>query len=440
MAATTLLLTVLAGILGALCLASIGYLLFLLVAGMLSRRRAAVVMDGSPLPRFTILIPAHDEELVIGATLASVGALDYPDDKVSVCVIADNCSDTTAAIARAAGATVLERTNATERGKGYALAYAMQHLLAQPNPADAFAIVDADTWVAPDFLRVMARELTARRSGDASGRVALQGRYGVLNDGEGWRAALMAGAFDLFNHVKPLGREALKFSVGLKGNGMAFTRPLLQQAPFSGSSITEDIDYGLDLLLHHGVRVGYVPGALVRAQMPVTASQAKSQRERWENGRYRLMRERVPGLLAGAVRRGDPRLADTAIDLLLPPLAEMAGLLTLWTVVVVLGAATHRLMGPPALWAALVGAVVVGFVAYVLGGFRVSGAPSAAYAALLKAPAYAVWKLALYAAKPFARRRGASVTAAVGGDEWVRTERVAIPVASSPVEEGSASQ
>lgn len=423
----TLALTLLAVVLGALCLASVGYLLTLLVAGATSRPRASASVSSGDLPRFTVLVPAHDEELVIGATLASLRALDYPADRVEVCVIADNCTDATATIARGAGATVLERKDDRERGKGYALAFAMRDRLAQPNPADAFVIVDADTWVAPNFLRLMAGELAVRQEKDPMGRCALQGRYGVLNADEGWRAALMAGAFDLFNHVKPLGREAMGLSVGLKGNGMAFTRSLLEVAPFSGSSITEDIDYGLDLLLHQSVRVGYVPTALVRAQMPVTAAQAGSQRARWENGRYRLMRERIPGLLGAGLRRADRRLLDAAVDLLLPPLAEMAGLLVLWTAVVALSAATHHLVAP-GVGTAMVALTVAGFFAYVLGGFRVSGASPAAYAALWKAPGYAVWKFALLAAKPFMKRRKrAGGATAAAADEWVRTGRVAIP-------------
>ena len=410
----TVVFSVAATALASVCLGTIGYLLTLLLAGLGSRPQG-VRSPISPT-RFTILVPAHDEAAVIGAMLKSVAALDYPAERRAVVVVADNCTDDTAGIARASGAQVIERANDRERGKGHALAFGVETLMAHPDPADAFVIIDADTWVAPDFLTVMATEL-ARRT-DPQGRAALQGRYGVLNADEGWRAALMAGAFDLVNHVKPLGRDALGLSVGLKGNGMVFTRALLREAPFSGSSITEDIDYGLDLLLRTGVTVGYVPGAVVRAQMPVSAGQAKSQRARWETGRYQLMRERVPTLLRAALRRHDPRLADAAVDLLLPPLAELAALVALWGGVLTMGRLTGQLSGDIRVWVALYGVTVAGFLAYILGGFKVSGAPRAAYAALFKAPAYAFWKLALLAAKPFDRR------AKTG--EWVRTDRVAM--------------
>ena len=219
---------------------------------------------------------------MLAHTLESLAAQDFPAERREVVVIADNCSDATAALARAHGAVVMERVNQDERGKGYALQWALEQLLARPRPADAFVIVDADTCAAPDFLEKMAARLAAQT--DARGFCALQGRYGVLNAGDGWRAALMAAAFDLFNHVKPLGRDRLGLGVGLKGNGMAFTRALLQAAPWRGDSVTEDIDYALDLVRRHGVRVGYAPEAVVRAQMPTTAGQAATQRARWRAG------------------------------------------------------------------------------------------------------------------------------------------------------------
>lgn len=406
---------------------SVAYLLTLL--GAATKQADGGVQIGAvneaDLPRIAIIVPAHNEELVLHATLASLKAQRYPAGKSEIVVMADNCTDTTAEIGRATGVTVIERFNKEERGKGYALAEATRQLLARPAPADIFVIVDADTHVDPDFLARMAREV--RRRADARGRCALQGRYGVLNAGETWRAALMAGAFDLFNHVKPLGRDRLGLSVGLKGNGMAFTRQVLEIAPFSGRSITEDIDYGLDLLRHHGLRVGYVPDALVRAQMPTTAKQAESQRERWEGGRYKLLRERALPLLGEGLRKADRRMIDAAVDLMVPPLAETAALLLLWVVLAATGLYFGLLPGA-SIWLCAGVIAFAGFVLYVLAGFKVAGAPRAAYAALLQAPGYAIWKFALYALKPLRRLsgNGAKKAAQAGPEEWVRTERAAI--------------
>ena len=405
------------------------YLLFLLLVSFSAPRRlakisAAPAQSDLPPMRFAVVVPAHDEALVIDATLASLLAADYPPTAFEVVVIADNCSDETADIAQKRGVTVLQRTNLQERGKGYALQWAFENLLARTTPPDAFVVVDADTWVAPDFLSVMAYALRIRQN--ENGLAAVQGRYGVLNATENWRTALMAGAFDLFNHVKPLGRDALGLSVGLKGNGMAFTRAVMEAAPWQGTSITEDIDYGLDLL-HIGVRVGYEPRALVRAQMPTTAKQAASQRERWEGGRTNLLKTRALPLLSEALRKRSLSLVDAATDLLVPPLAELAALLALWGIWIAIGTIFY-LTAQPGVWSGLWIFAVLAFVVYIFGGFAVSGAPRQAYTALLFAPGYAVWKMALMAARPFRRKTAGGGTPS--GEEWVRTERAPMPAAA----------
>ncbi len=327
-------------------------------------------------------------------------------------VVADNCTDSTAAIARAFGVTVLERTSRTERGKGYALNHAISHLLAQPIVPDAFVMVDADTQAAPDFLRRVSSRIS--QNTDPRGFGAWQGRYGVLNTRDGWRAALMTAAFDLVNHVKPLGRDALGLSAGLKGNGMAFTAALAAALPWPGGSLTEDLDYGLILARRFNLRVQYVPEARVAAQMPATTAQAGSQRKRWEQGRFGLVRERALPLLGEGMRRRSLLLLDAGWDLLTPPLAELGALSLAFAGMTALGAVTH-LLPHPGLWLAASIFSVLGLTVYVLGGLRVAGARPEAYLALLRAPFYAVWKLALLL--------GSRRPSENAGNGWVRTER-----------------
>jgi len=386
-------------------------LLFLLLAATLGRRALPPAGDSAPL-HLAVIVPAHDEEMVLAATLRSLQAQQYPRDAFEVVVVADNCTDRTAEIAREHGVTVLERSSASERGKGYALNHAITHLLGRPAPPDGFVIVDADTWAAPDFLACMSRRLAG--GGDARGFGAWQGRYGVLG-GDGWRVALMSGAFDLVNHVKPLGREGLGLSVGLKGNGMAFTRAIAAQVPWAGGSLTEDLDYGLELARRFGLRVGYAPEARVRAQMPAGGAQAASQRSRWERGRARAIKERALPLLAEGLRRRSPLLLDAAWDLLVPPLAELAAFAVFADLLVVLGVTLH-LLPHPALWGAAAAATGLGLAVYILGGLRVAEAPPAAYAALARAPFYALWKFVLLARK---LRRHES-------QAWVRTARTPV--------------
>lgn len=397
----TLALSLITGIVGVFALAAVVSLLVLLLAAACSRRPAP--QSTAPL-LLAVIVPAHDEELVLAQTLVSLKSQCYPAECVEIVVVADNCTDSTAAIARAHGATVLERTNAQERGKGYALNHAIRHLLAQPVIAEAFVIIDADTQAAPDFLSHLSAHIA-----DPHGLGAWQGRYGVLNARDGWRAALMTAAFDLVNHVKPLGRDTLGLSAGLKGNGMAFTRALAAQLPWPGGSLTEDLDYGLELARRFGLRVQYVPEARVEAQMPATAAQAASQRSRWERGRSGLVRERALPLLWEGLRRRSLLLLDAAFDLLTPPLAELAALLLLFAGLTVLGTATH-LLPDPKLWLSAAASGLLGLCVYVLCGLRVAGAGREAYAALARAPFYALWKFVLLFTKK-------------SGSEWVRTER-----------------
>ena len=406
--------TVLTLLTGVPVFAGVGYLSALLIAsfggrgasGKAGLRREKGGAVSFPWRRSVIIIPAHNEEPVIAGTLQSLMAQDLPADRFSIVVVADNCTDQTAAIARAEGATVMERHNREERGKGYALAWAMERLLADTS-LEAFVFVDADTVAAPDFLRLLLQQLWERR--DAAGRCALQCRYGVLNPGDGWRAGLMDAAFALINHIRPLGADRLGLSIDLKGNGMAFTREVMTVAPWSGRSITEDIDYGLDLLENHGVRVGYVPEARVDAQMPTDGAPAGTQRDRWENGR-RLLRRRALPLFQAGLRRGDIRLIEAGLRMALPPLAEQCVLSLCWTVFVVAGVLFGWLPGSPAMWWLLASLPVAGLLFYVLVGLRLSGANASVYLSLLRAPFYAAWKLL---------RKGPKS----GDSEWVRTER-----------------
>lgn len=429
--------TWLVGLCGLPIAASVSYLLVLLLAATIAKRKTAISAETVNTVRepfvsrglkAVVIVPAHNEEQVLAATLDSLKGQDYPRSLVEIVVVADNCTDATAKIAKQYGATVLQRFDIEQRGKGYALDWAITQLLGRQTPPDAFIVIDADTWAAPNFIRLMTEKLYANR--DDRGCCALQCRYGVLNIQEGWRAGLMAAAFDLYNHVRPMGSDQIGLSVILKGNGMGFTREVLQLARWQGSSITEDMDYTLDLIRNHDIAVGYVPEALVLAQMPITGAQGASQRKRWEEGRLRLLRERALPLVVEALRRRSLVLFDAAVGLLVPPLAELAALLLIWGCLIGVGSAAH-MFHSAGTWIIAYVLMLTGYAIYILGGLRVAGAPKTAYVALLKAPIYVLWKFALYAA------RYAKVTRRPKKPDWVRTERMPIAVAYDRAAEGT---
>ncbi|HEY1101562.1 MAG TPA: glycosyltransferase family 2 protein, partial [Myxococcota bacterium] len=189
--------------------------------------------------RFTIVVPAHNEEAGIGSTVDSLLAIDWPRDRFEVVVVADNCVDTTADVARAAGARVLERQNKELRGKGYALELAFDTILAEA-VVDAVVVVDADTIVSPNLLAAYATRIE-------QGALAMQAEYGVRNVHASWRTELMALALAMFHALRNNARERLSLSAGLRGNGMCFTRECLQRFPHKAYGLVEDVEHGLAL-------------------------------------------------------------------------------------------------------------------------------------------------------------------------------------------------
>ena len=310
------------------------------------------------LPRLLVIIPAHNEELLLGSTLDSVANINYHAGKTVTLVIADNCSDATAEIAAQHRAFVVVRTDPGRKGKGYALQDITDVLLNAASGGsitldqrvsdftpEAAVFLDADSIVHRDILLAFA-------AGLQQGDEALQACYGVRNAHESLRTRLMTCALALIHLAKPAGRERLGLSDGLKGNGFCLTRRVMEAVPWRGDSITEDIEHTLRLC-EGGYRIGFVPDALVWAQMPSGGAAAGSQRRRWESGRYHLLRTRVPALLATAVRRKDGKLLDRVIELIVPPFADLAAIqivLLAASVLVVLHTGWHMAIVISGLW------------------------------------------------------------------------------------------
>lgn len=358
----------------------------LLAAGYLGllaalSRRVPARRHGVAGHRFDLVVPAHDEAAGIAATVTSLLALDWPPAQRRVVVVADNCSDDTAARARAAGATVLERKDAACRGKGYALARAFDWSLAD-GFADAVVVVDADTLVSPNLLRAFAGRLDA-------GALVLQARYGVRNPEASWRTRLMALAFALFHDVRSLGRERLGLSAGLRGNGMCFATRLLRQVPHQAFSVVEDLEYGIRLGLA-GHRVHFVDEASVVGEMPSGAGASASQRRRWEGGRAAMVRRFAGPLLRRGLVDRDAVLVDLALDLLVPPLSRLLAVVAAGSALAL--ALTWWIGSAPAgawLWWACL--ALLGL--YVARGCVISGLGLRGMASLAWAPVYLVWRL-----------------------------------------------
>lgn len=314
----------------------LAFTLYLLGLTLLSVGRSRPARDAGGLHRFRIVVPAHNEEHGIAQTLWNLRHLEYPLHRYRVVVVADNCTDRTAEVARGCGATVLERRDPSRRGKGHALAFAFRELLAEPPAAwDAVVVVDADSSVSPNLLRAFSNRL-------AAGAESVQAAY-LPAPSRGRSLSLITEvAFTAFHVVRSTARERLGLSSGLRGNGMAFTRSILEQVPHDAFSRTEDLEFGIRLGLR-GVRVAFAGEATVFGEMPERREVAAVQRQRWMGGRMEIARAHLPALLKGALARRSPMLADLAVDLLVPPVSLLIAALAAGSAaalaVVLLGAA-----------------------------------------------------------------------------------------------------
>jgi cellulose synthase/poly-beta-1,6-N-acetylglucosamine synthase-like glycosyltransferase len=289
---------------------------------------------------------------------------------------------------------VLVRNDPARRGKGWALAFAFERLLAQ-GFAEAFVVVDADTLVSPNLLSAFAARLQA-------GGEALQARYGVRDPQSSWRNRLLHLALTLFHDVRSEARERLRLSCGLRGNGMAFARRLLVAVPHDAFSLVEDLEYGVRLGLA-GHRVHYVGEASVLGEMAASEGTSRAQRRRWEVGRLVAAKQLLPGLLRGALARRSAVLLDLALDLLVPPLSYLLLAAALGLSASLLGLALGY-----GTWVA----AGLDLSLYVAVGFARSGLGFQGVKDLLRAPAFVAWKLFLWL-RPDPHWKG----------EWVRTAR-----------------
>lgn len=388
------------------------YLLVLAVASLLHPERKLIdgIFQGKRTPqnRFIILVPAYNEELLIGEVITSLHQQFYPEDHYEIVVIADNCTDATAAIATAAGATALVRHDLIHRGKGQALNWAIQGpLLGWTRPWDALVIVDADSILSSDFLWFMNERLQ-------QGYQAIQGYYGVLNPSENWRTSLMSAALSVFHFLRPLGRDKLGLPCGLKGNGMCFSRVLVERFGYPATSVVEDMELAL-IYLQHGIGVKFSAGAQVYAQMAATQRHADTQRSRWEGGRLELLKQWAVPLWLQGIRERNLKKFDGAMDLFVPPLTLLFLPALLGWLIMFLNLLFHPLFVEKisfTLWSFSLAAICV----YMAVGLILTRAPLAVWLQLAALPLFLFWKIVGYLRMMF-------VTSVKARTEWVRTGR-----------------
>jgi cellulose synthase/poly-beta-1,6-N-acetylglucosamine synthase-like glycosyltransferase len=371
---------------------------YLLLQTLLSGRLAPPAKSSRQL-RFDLIVPAHNEADGIVRTIANLRQIDWPKDQFRILVVADNCTDETAALAAASGAIVLERHDSTRRGKGYALQLAFAHSRNE-HWADAVAIVDADAKVSSNLLEAFATRLE-------HGANAVQAHYGILNAAAAWRTRLLAVAMAAYHIIRGRARARLQVSCGICGNGWCVTHALLSQVGYNAFSLTEDMEFGIDLGLA-GHRVHYAGEAHASQEMIADGGPtARKQRQRWEHGRFQLIRSRTLPLLRAALARRSGTCLDLALDLMVLPLTYVAlNVLALLLLSVFLAWWNSAYVG----WVFLSCACALCLLCYVLRGWQLSETGARGLLDLAGAPVFVVWKVLLMLG-----RRHSS--------EWVRTDR-----------------
>ena len=376
----------------------VAVLLVEVLAATARPRRDEATPRSTVRPRIAVLVPAHNESKGLLPTLADVKSQLHPRDRLLV--VADNCSDDTAAVARAAGAEVVERNDPSRRGKGFALDHGIAHLAA--DPPDVVVMIDADCRVAQGAIGSLAVACAASNR-------PVQG-LDLMTAAAGSPVSTQVAEFAwrVKNWVRPLGLRNLGLPCLLVGTGMAFPWHLIRSADLANASLVEDLKLGLELA-RSGTPPMFCPSARVVSEFPISAAGAQSQRQRWEQGYITTIAGMAPRLLGQAIARADLCLLALALDLLVPPLS----LLTLLVVATFVLAALAALSGLSAAALAVSTASLAGLAAAVALAWWNWGRDALPASALLSITPYVLCKLGLYRRILFGRTTA----------QWTRTER-----------------
>ncbi len=249
---------------------------YYLVVALFSLTVAKATPKSHKQHRFALLVAAHNEESVISELVESLKGLDYPAELFDVFVVADNCTDKTAELAKNAGAYVWERFNSEKRGKGYAMEFAFEKLFAMENTHEYFCVFDADNLVEKDFLIRMNEKIN-------EGYSAVQGYLDSKNPTDNWLTFSYSLWYWINNRVAQLSRGNLGLGCRLGGTGFAVSSKLIREYGWGATCLAEDTEFTLKLALSN-IKVGWAHDAVVFDEKPRQLGTSIHQRQRWMQG------------------------------------------------------------------------------------------------------------------------------------------------------------
>ncbi len=387
-----LLATLYTGVLFVAMTAASLWLVFLLFLAWYSHCSQPLPPLPEQLPHFLVLVPAHNEQTLIGDTVGRILAADYPAEKIHLWVIADNCADSTAEKARQAGAHCLERHDDTLLGKGYALDFSLKHLTDEQG--DAVLFLDADSRPDSEYFRILARYW-------ARGDAVVQGWYETWSVEETWFTRLTSMSFALRNKRVYPAFDRLGWPLPLRGSGMLFERSLINRIGWCTHGLTEDLEMSLQLI-REKVTIRFASQARSGQYMPPVPGEADTQRQRWSAGQRSFRRDLLGKEIPAALRAGQWGNALAFAYMAAPALSvQLLGLALLAVLAI-----------PTGLPLTIVGLALLA----VYGLYVLSAAPAinaASLSALGMVPVYALWRIG----------QGLIARLPGRGSAWQRTER-----------------
>ncbi len=381
---------------------SAGYnLLFAFFALFNKKRRVGRGVIITQQKKILVLIPAHNEELLIGRLLDSLEGMDYPKEKYDVLVIVDNCTDRTDEIVRDKDAQLLVRNDKNKLGKGQALKWAISQKVY--HRYDAVLVIDADNIVDSGLLRAVNIHLN-------NDEVAIQCNNGVANPNDTWFTRVMNIARVINNELFYQGRYVLGLSNIFTGNGMCLASDLLTRISWESEGISEDKEQSVRLISQE-IFIAFAIEAKLYAQESKFLGQAFSQRLRWAGGKFKHSRKYGLRLFLHGIKEGNFKLSEAILPLILPNHSLLANMTFFLLLLVIFSPFNWAWRNVFIIWIAI---VLLSQLIYLVLGFFVAKAKFRTVVSFFMAPVFLIWKAFI------------DLIAFLGfrSDIWARTKRI----------------
>lgn len=289
---------------------SIGlYYLFIGIFGFIPKREKNEIISDK-FNKFALIVSAHNEEAVIANMVESLKMLDYPKEYYDIFIIADNCTDNTAEVARNAGAIVYERFNEEKRGKGHALEWMFDKIYKMEKQYDYISIFDADNLVSKNYLKAMNKQAN-------KGYKVVQGYVDSKNPFDSWITSSYSFSFWCVNRIFQLPRYRLGLCCQLSGTGFIIAVDTLKELGWGATCLTEDMEFTMKLALNNQ-KVAWANDAVIYDEKPLTLKQSWRQRKRWMQGHTDVAVRFFAKLIKKAFKDNDWTAFDCAVYLVQP--------------------------------------------------------------------------------------------------------------------------